>query len=446
MKQKHLVVLGLIFIVGIALITIFQSSKDTTQKTVSHSIKNIKKYSGLKLSLMVSQSFRVAGRYLAETYRNKTGAIVEITIVPYEELEQRIIANHNSNSSQIDVTMFWYVYLGRLAKAGILLDLTDFIDTNRVEIGPDDFIPVIYEAYSSYDGKRWGLPFDGDTHTLFYNKSILKRYGLLPPQSWEEYLNISKLITEKGKNIGVYGSAIMAQPTPIILLSAFMNRLSSYGGKLLDVDNKSLLSSPEALRALKDLMEQSKYALPTPMETSFQISLDAFLTGQVAMVEQWTDLGVMAEDDSRSLIQGQWGVLPLPMGEQQSSPILSLNAGYSLGIPAKSNNKELAKEFLLYATSPATSKQLSLIVGSSGVDPVRFSTINSGEYAQIAPEVSQLQKKYLHHAKAWPTIPQMPEMMFILTKYIHLSLEGILTPEIALEKTNQEWGLLLAED
>src|SRR6266545_2921066 len=56
------------------------------------------------------------------------------------------------------------------------------------DIEADDFISSIYDPYTLVDGKRYGLPFDGDSHVLFYNQDLLARSGFGgPPGTWEQY-------------------------------------------------------------------------------------------------------------------------------------------------------------------------------------------------------------------------------------------------------------------
>lgn len=448
MKRWYLFIAA--FIVILAIFTLSPLFNDILHHEDEQSLKKPagnerKKYSGKKLTFLTNQSQIVAARYLAEKFHEKTGAVVEIINVPYTELDQTIIDNHGSDSPNLDVVMFWYIYVGKLAKAGMLVDLTEFISENQAVLKPEDFIPSIYDAYSLYNGHRWGLPYDGDTHALFYNKSILERHNLNPPQNWPDYLAISQTITEKEKGTGIYGSSIMAEPTPVILVSIYMNRLIGRGGNSFDKDNKPILDSPKAVSALEDLIEQSRYALPTPLETGFPVSVDAFLAGQVALQENWTDLSLMAEDAKKSLIKGKWGVGPIPAASPESPHFLIMNAGYAVGIPTKAVHPELARAFLLFMSSPETALKLNLIVGSSGIDPVRFSTINSPEFADFAPEISKFHKQYLKNARPWPTIPQAPEMVEILNHYLRLALEGSLSAKDALTSANQEWERLLKE-
>ncbi|MEW5957207.1 MAG: sugar ABC transporter substrate-binding protein [Chloroflexota bacterium] len=398
--------------------------------------------SGQKITLLMITPHVVADKALAEWFNAETGAVVQLAEVGYPDLLDQTLADISASSPQYDVVEIWYPTLGTLVEAGALTDLTEFIKANETVIQPDDFIDNLYDPYTLYKGKRWAIPFDGDTHVLFYRKSLLEKHNLTPPETWDDYLHVAKTITEQEGSSGVYGSAIMGNAAPILIVSSFLNRLGGYGGQLLDSNGQPAVNSPEAVAALAAMLEESAYALPTPLDTDFDVARDAFLTGKVAMVEQWTDIGVMAEDVNQSTIQGDWGVVQMPMGsggKAQHAP--ALNAGFSLGLSSKAKNVEAAQEFLRFAARPDITIRVSTITG--GLDPTRISVVNSKEYKEFAPEVSAAAQAALTGATAWPTSPEMPQLMDALIANLVAALEGKKSPQQALDETQARWEEIL---
>ena len=53
-------------------------------------------------------------------------------------------------------------------------------------------------TYTLVDGKRYGLPYDGDTHVLFYNTAILERNGQKPPTTWDELKTTAQALKDAG--------------------------------------------------------------------------------------------------------------------------------------------------------------------------------------------------------------------------------------------------------
>lgn len=405
-------------------------------------IQNPNRFSGQKIKFLVTIPQARAAKAIADWFTEETKAVVQITEIGYDETLKKTIDDINSNNPKYDILIIWYPELGTLVKKEAIIDLTSWIEENKQILQPEDFIPSIYNPYTLQNGKRWAIPFDGDTHILFYRKSLLAKYKLSPPETWDDYLNVSRTITEKEKTNGIYGSAIMAYKVPVLILSSFLNRVGGYGGQLLTSDGKPSLDTPEVLAALSALIEHSKYALPSPLETSFEVSRDAFLSGRVAMVEQWTDIGVMAEDSSESTIRGDWGAIQMPKGSgEKGRHAPALNAGYALGISAKSPNLELAKEFLLFATRPDTMAKYNLING--GTDPTRISILTSESYRNFAPKVSEAAQAALQNATPWATVPRSTEMMEILTENIISAMQNRIPPDEALAKTQKRWMEIL---
>ena len=363
------------------------------------------------LNVLFPQTHAGASETLKAGFEKKTGATVNVTLVPYEDLQQKATLDVQSGAANFDVFDSWYVTLGALAAGGVIAPLDGIIESGVVKA--DDFIQSIYDPYSLYDGKRWGLPFDGDTQVLFYNKKILQRNGVQPPTTWDEYATAVAKITAAEKRDGVYGAAVMAQKAPIILVGTFANRLAGFGGAFLD-GGVPQLDSDAAIAAAEALVKVLPDALTTPSETAFDQALGAFLGGNVGFMEFWTDLGVFAQDKERSKIVDNWGVVQLPTGGSATAPLAALDAGFCMNISSAAPNPELAREFVIYATSQETNNELITTTGS-GIDPNRVSTLNGDEYKSFAPQVQVAASASLKGALAWPTVEQSPALLQTLT-------------------------------
>ncbi len=399
---------------------------------------------GHKLVCLTNPAHARAFELLATWFHEETGAVVQNIVVTSEEMLSYPMADFHSEDPQIDIFMIRYHHLGILHDNNMISDLTQFIEKHESILQTDDYIPSIYAPYSLYDGKRYALPFDGDTHLLFYRKSLLDRHNLNPPKTWEDYLHVSQTITGKERRRGIYGSAVMMHPFMVFSFSAYFNRLTAMGGRLLDDEGNPTVNSPEGVAALEAMLQQAKYALPTPQETDWDVSRDAFLSGKAAMVEQWTDLGIMAEDLSQSLISGDWGVVPLPRGSNPGGRHPApLNSGFSLAISQKSPNRQAAEAFILFASRPDIAKKLCL--SNVGVDPTRRSTLESRVYQEFTPKVSAAIQQVIHDATPWPRMPQASQLIEILSENLIHALDGHLTPREALEHAQREWERILAQ-
>ncbi|MGM1030320.1 MAG: ABC transporter substrate-binding protein [Actinomycetota bacterium] len=391
------------------------------------------------LSVLIAAPQAGAGEVLEQRFEEANQGIdVEVTVVPYDQIQTKAILDVQSGTNQYDAVVYWYTSVGALAEGGALLDLTDWISSNDA-LGADDFITSVFDPYTLYDGQRYGLPLDGDTHVLFYNTDILERNGVEPPTTWDEYLTAAQTITENESADGVYGAALLGDAAAFNIGSTFFNRLATMSPDPIDSQRPDL-SNEYALAAAQAMLDASGAAVPSPLEIGFEEALPQFLAGNVGMMEFWTDLGVFAQDPEQSQIVDGWGVVPLPIGpDGQVSG--ALNAGWAIGISPNASDLELAQQFVEFAASSAMNVELVSTTGT-GVDPTRTSTLTDATYVEFAPEVSEVASQVLPQAQPWPTSPEAPEMLSALNDNLALMLQGNLTPEQALAQTEAAWDAL----
>src|SRR6266542_1917572 len=348
---------------------------------------NAQSGSGRALSFLSLQPHALAARQLARDFQVATGSVVRVTIVPYDQIRSKAIVDVQSGAADYDVFDYWYTTVGELAHQGVLEDLTDFIEQSR-DIHPGDFISSIYDPYTLVDGRRWGLPFDGDSHVLFYNRELLSASGFDgPPRTWDQYVQMAAKITRDHPDGSVHGAVLPAQAAPIIIGSAFANRLAGFGGHFLDDKGRPALDQ-RAVAAASSLQALAPFT-PTPVKIAF-------------------------------------------------------NAGFALGVSRASRDKELAKRFVKFATSKQVNLEL-ITTGGSGIDPTRRSTLTSTRYASFAPRVQKAAQSALNGngAISWPTNDKSPELMEKLSDQLSLMLQRRKSPETAISDAQAAWEQVL---
>jgi multiple sugar transport system substrate-binding protein len=397
-------------------------------------------YSGETLRFLVINPHAGSIEPLSAAFAELTGATVEAVTVPYDQVTAQATLDVVSGANEMDVFQYWYVDKEALVRDGVLMDITDRIEADADLIDPDDFLGALYDTYTLVDGRRHGLPYDGDTHVLFYNEAILERNGLKPPTTWDEYFNVAKAVTEAEGHNGIYGALMMCKQFPIIIGSTFANRLGGFGGDFLDASGKPALASDAGIAAAQAMLNAAPYATPTPLETEFGNAIPVFLGGQAAMIEFWTDLGTWAEDPEQSAIVGQWGVVPMPVGGGNTVNRPALNAGWSFGVSAGSHNPDMAWEFV--RMSATKDFHISVLTNNkTGVDPTRRSAMEA--YRGFAPKQADAVEEAIENAFPWPTKPESPELMQVLTDQLGLMLAGDKTPEQAMTDAQAEWERIL---
>lgn len=395
------------------------------------------------LTVLLITSHQGAADLLAAEYEELTGVEIDPVIVPYDEIGNTLALDQQSGANTIDVAAPWYVSIGDLAADGAIQDLTEWIDETP-ELAVDDFIPSIYDAYTAYDGRRWGLPFDGDTHVLFSNTEILERNGITEaPTTWEQYLEDAALITANEGADGVYGNVLFGQKSPLILGASFANRLAGFGGEFLDEDGQPVINSPEAVAAAESLAAAAVSAYPTAAQTAFGEGNSAWYAGNAAFIENWTDLGVGSQINPDSTVADEWEVTLLPTGGDNTGTRASLVAGFTWVVAANTEKTDLARDFIAWASSSEVNEALLVADPQTGIDPNRVSSLESDAYGAAYPELQRVNRATLDGALAWPTGEHATQAAEVLTDELAKLIAGELSAQDALDNTQAEWELLL---
>jgi len=387
---------------------------------------------------MVNQPHQTAfTQVLAPEFTKQFGGKLTATAIPYDQLTSKQILDVSGGAGKFDVFDYFYFGLGSLVSAGAVVDLTSWI-AKQSDIDTSDFLPSIYDPYTRIDGKRYGLPFDGDTHVLFVNTEIFERYKVELPQTWDEYDAATEKITKDSKGAS-YGAVIEGQQVPMILGCTFINRLAGFGGTLVDADGRPTLDTPEAKSALQGLIDVSPYALPTPLQVGFDAANTAFLDGRGAMIDTWTDMALRAETPSVSKIVGKVAVLELPVGGSNSTHRTALDAGFGLAVSAGSKQQDVSAAFVKWATSAANNLALASTEGT-GIDPCRTSTLEAAGYAKALPVgVPQIRAGLQGHPLPWPSSANAPKALQTLCDEIALSIQGKQSASDALGRSQSAW-------
>ncbi|MET0453689.1 MAG: sugar ABC transporter substrate-binding protein [Mycobacterium sp.] len=397
------------------------------------------KFDGVTLKLLVNQPHVTSFRdVLAPAWTKATGGTLDVTAAPYDQLTSKQILDVQSGTGEFDVFDYFYFGLGDLVDAGALVDLTDWIDQNKTAIGVDGYLPSIYDPYTLLDDKRYGLPYDGDVHILFYNSELLDRYKVEPPKTWDDYDEIAAKITKDARG-AAYGAIVSGQQVPMILGCSYINRLTGFGGELIGSDGKPALTSDASVAALQHLVDVAPVALPTPLQVGFDQANTAFLTGQGALLDTWTDMALRAEDPTASKIAGKWGAVSLPVGGTNTTPRAALDAGFGLGISTASKNQDAAAAFVNWATATPQNLAVSSTAGA-GIDPVRGEVLNSDGYAKVVTgAIAPIREGLNGHPLVWPKQAGAPKLLQDLVDQLALAIAGTQTVDQSLENAQKSW-------
>lgn len=80
-------------------------------------------------------------------------------------------------------------------QAGQAIDLTDYMEADNYL---ERFVPASLSNVT-FDGRIYGVPVENTAIAIFYyNKAIFDRYGLTPPETWSEMLELAQTLIDNG--------------------------------------------------------------------------------------------------------------------------------------------------------------------------------------------------------------------------------------------------------
>ena len=396
----------------------------------------------------------------SEKWAAEHNAKVITTVVPFEDLYQKLMTELVGGGGDYDIIQYMYPWGGTVAGGGYLLPLSSYIDVNSDWW--KDITPVNQKA-GMWNGEIYGLTHDGDTHMFYFRKDIFENeeekanfkaqfgYDLRPPVTWDEYLDAAKFFTRnKGDKLAgevltqdFYGAAeLLGRPN---VYWWFLTRFSNFSVPYFVLETMDpKINGPEAVRCLENMINCLPFMPPGVLNFGWAEGNAAFMNGQAAMIVIWTDTGKRANAPELSKIVGKvgYGLVPgwLVDGKLKQRTFLS-GGGWILGVLKDAKHKEAALSLIQYLTGPEVSL-VNVTDYNTAMDPYRYSHIKSEKFRNLFPQAGEfLDAIEKNFESGWPelALPGGSEYMDVLGLYVHRALNGELKPQDALNIVAEEW-------
>lgn len=299
-----------------------------------------------------------------------------------------------------------------LALRGAMVDLTQFEDFDEVMerfMTKDAALPFTFDEDSTDDDPAgvYALPDTLNFYMLFYRTDIFEEYGIEPPTTWDEFIEVSSILYRNN----LQASLPYTQITSATMINAGVGSLSilptlimQMGGSIYTEDNSSTdLTSATSIKAFEfwtDFFNEYKF----PVTADF---FNRFRVGTMPMgIQNYTmyiNLTMAAPE-----IAGKWKMVPIPGFVQEDGTVNNCQAGSGTGcgILRTSKNKEGGWEFLKWWTRADTqlnySDNCESILGVSG----RVATANPEALSKMAWDKESLSNLLAQ----WAEMQEVPEV------------------------------------
>ena len=348
---------------------------------------------------------------------------IEVVELPYANLFEKESLDLQSRSGAYDVIMMDDPWFPKLVADGGLTPLAHEPDA--------DFLASTL-AVCSNAGKYYALPYVGNSQLFFYRKDLFDKYNLGAPDRWEKILNDAKTI---GAGEKMFGYVMRAAPGNSAVTD-FMPLLWAFGGDIFDAQGRPNLASPEAIEALRFMVELGKYSPPgyagfNAAEVSAQL-----LQGTAVMSINWPAWIAAMDDPSKSKVTGKIEFAPMPAARL---PGVAELGAWLLAIPAGSAHRDAASDFIAWATEPAQMTQAAV----RGNPPTRRSVFQSPDLVKKF-RAFPAQLAALEAARPRPRTTQWNEIENAFGVSLSQANSGAATPEAAMQQANREIAAILA--
>jgi multiple sugar transport system substrate-binding protein len=348
---------------------------------------------------------------LLPEFEKKTGIKVNYEIVPYENTREKQVLNFTSQGD-LTLALVDLVWIGEFAENGWIDPIEDFSKDPSItdpNLKLDGFFPLLLDAFGSWGGKTYGLPFDNYSGLLFYNACKLKEAGFDgPPKTWAELKDVyGPKLTDKSKN--QYAFALQSLRGETQSADSFMRMLWPFGGSLLDKNFKSNLTSKESQDGLKFRQDLAQYMPEGIVSFDHNEAVNALAQGQVAMITEWSAFYGTLTDPATSKLGDCLAVAPEPEGPAGRLPALG---GFSLAVAdqASEEQKKASWLFIQWATSEDIARAYVEAGGVSGRQSIYQQDDIKKKYKFVEPMVESWQKgvpQFRPRFPAWPAISEV---------------------------------------
>jgi len=321
-------------------------------------------------------------------------------------------------------------------------------------------------------GKRVvGVPFGSPVFTVYYRPDLLEKLGCQPPQTWAEYRNLAKLLSERDKLADAgprddgpwYGAIEPLGPgwAAVVLLARaapYATHRENYS-TLFNIETmEPLIDGPPFVRALEELVAVAAAGPPELLTYDPAAVRAAFWQGQCGLALSWPTAAKGPAPDGEGI---PVGLAELPgaaeaydIGEQRWEPrrddedphVPLLGTSGRMGLVVGNSKWPDAAFQLLFWLSDGQSTQVCPL--SPATTLFRSAHVESPQTwvekqipAAIAAEYAEMTEQTLCRPQwLFPVrIPGRLTYLAALDEAVHRAVRGEKTPEESLRQAAAAW-------
>lgn len=334
---------------------------------------------------------------------------IEWVAEPIADYIPRTVIEMSAKSDQYDILHNDYNVVPQLIALGSLEPLEPYLDADpeyKADLladVPENVMDLYRDKPAAEGGILYGVPPDSNCQLQYYRVDILEQAGIdSPAETWDEAIEIAKTLAQGG--VKQTGTTLRRG---LFAGGVFITILRSYGGDWFDSMEPGgfnpALATEAGNSALQVLLALQPYLEESALNASDDESNPAMANGTWTYAPvQWG--GTTMNDPEFTEFYEVWLSTRVPKGNVEGGDHRPHMGGLGMLVPAFSNNKDAAWEFVKFCGS---GNKQDPAIGKAWVEgtgqPARASLLK--EYAPLRAHFPAIQES-LPTAMRYPAIPE----------------------------------------
>jgi multiple sugar transport system substrate-binding protein len=287
------------------------------------------------------------GRQMAKCSRDRR-LVVRYQMVPYDQLViQSTMSMAYRSPSPYDIVHVYDQLLVEWASKGWLYPLDGLVRKYWKAYHLAEIPHSVWQKMK-VNGHIYAVPAIQDPEVFFYRKDLFDKYGLKPPQTYDELFDLCRALKAHGI---AHPLLMMFSRSSDHIAYEFHDLTHSMGGRWFNADGSAAFDGHIGRQALEKML-QLYHACIDPSVVNFtpEDALVSLQQGLSVMGVLWVNEAPEVENPGMSRFAGKWGFAPPPSARAGGPP-----AGYwaqdSWVIPA---NVKISKNLLFQIAMQGT--------------------------------------------------------------------------------------------
>jgi multiple sugar transport system substrate-binding protein len=341
---------------------------------------------------------------------------IEIEILPDEadaQREQQAL-ELQAEGSEFDVLGVDVIWTGEYSENGWVESLEDV----RAEI-EEGTLPGPLES-AQWGGELWAAPYNSNAGFLYYRTDLVDE----PPTTWEELCEVATRVGQQEDIAGFIGQGARYEGFVVNWLEYYW----SAGGELYNEDQTEVeFDTDLATQATEFLAEAKESGCLAPgfNTATEEEARNFFQSGKAVFMRNWPYAYSLIQEDQQSPVRENFDIAPLPTFSGEGT--ISALGGFNNAVSAFSDNKEAAKDFVVWA---ATDPEVQTMLATEASVPPTLASV----YEELSDDpVMSLLGEILPDAKPRPPAPQWNEISVEMQRALFPAYNGQEDPADASE-------------